>query len=62
IRQRVGRALSIVLADVAFVRRGRLPKTTSGKVQRRELRRLYLAGQLDVLARVDLDEPRLTER
>ena len=49
IRVRIGRALSLPLADVAFVRRGRLPRTSSGKVQRQELRRQYLAGALDRL-------------
>lgn len=49
IRSRVGHALSLPLADVAFVRRGKIPKTTSGKVQRREIRRLYLAGELERL-------------
>ena len=47
IRNRVGRALSLTLADLVFVRRGRIPKTTSGKVQRRQLRDLYLRGELD---------------
>lgn len=47
IRLRVARALSLPLADIAFVRRGRIPKTTSGKVQRRELKRRYLAGELE---------------
>ncbi len=46
IRGRVGRALSLTLADVFFVRRGKIPKTTSGKVQRRQLRALYLEGSL----------------
>jgi acyl-CoA synthetase (AMP-forming)/AMP-acid ligase II len=49
IRQRVGRALSLTLADVAFVRRGKIPKTTSGKVQRRQLRQMYLDGELERL-------------
>ncbi len=49
IRQRVGRELGLPLADIAFVRRGRIPKTTSGKVQRRELRARYLAGELERL-------------
>lgn len=52
VRSRVGRALSLVLADVVFVRRGRIPKTTSGKVRRRELRRQYLEGELE---RVETD-------
>jgi fatty-acyl-CoA synthase len=49
IRQRVGRTLSLTLADVAFVRRGKIPKTTSGKVQRRQLRQMYLDGELERL-------------
>lgn len=49
IRARVGRALGIVLADLAFVRRGRIPKTTSGKVRRRELREQYLAQGVERL-------------
>lgn len=50
VRLEVGHALSLTLADVAFVRRGRIPKTTSGKVQRRDLKRLYLAGELERLS------------
>lgn len=46
IRRQVGSVLSLTLADVRFVRRGRIPKTTSGKVQRRQLRALYLEGGL----------------
>ena len=49
IKSRVGRTLSLPLADLVFVRRGRIPKTTSGKVQRRQLRELYLRGGLDPL-------------
>ena len=49
IRGRVGTRLALVLADVAFVRRGKIPKTTSGKVQRRELRARYLAQELERL-------------
>lgn len=50
IRVRVGRELGLPLADVVLVRRGSLPKTTSGKVQRRQLKTLYLEGRLDALA------------
>jgi acyl-CoA synthetase (AMP-forming)/AMP-acid ligase II len=50
IRGRVGRRLALTLADVAFVRRGKIPKTTSGKVQRRELRARYLARELERLS------------
>ncbi|MEM7309544.1 MAG: AMP-binding protein [Planctomycetota bacterium] len=49
VRVDVGRALGIPLADCVFVRRGRLPKTTSGKVQRRELARRYATGELERL-------------
>lgn len=49
IRVRVGRELGLPLADVMLVRRGTLPKTTSGKVQRRQLKALYLQGRLEAL-------------
>ncbi len=49
IKIRIGRALSLPVADLVFVRRGRIPKTTSGKVRRRELREKYLEGELDRL-------------
>jgi acyl-CoA synthetase (AMP-forming)/AMP-acid ligase II len=49
IRSQVGRALSLPLADLVFIRRGRIPKTTSGKVQRRQLRQSYLEGTLERL-------------
>jgi acyl-CoA synthetase (AMP-forming)/AMP-acid ligase II len=49
IRSRIGRTLSLPLADLVFVRRGRIPKTTSGKVQRRQLRELYLRGEIERL-------------
>ena len=49
IRQRIGRTLSLPVADLVFVRRGRIPKTTSGKVRRRELRDRYLRGELEKL-------------
>ncbi|MEM7051622.1 MAG: AMP-binding protein [Acidobacteriota bacterium] len=51
IRLAIGRRLSLPLADVVFVRRGKIPKTTSGKVQRRELRARYLSTQLESLGR-----------
>ena len=46
IRLRVAHDLGIDLADVVFVRRGRIPRTTSGKVQRRELQQMYADGRL----------------
>ncbi len=50
IKSRIGRALSLPVADLVFVRRGRIPKTTSGKVQRRKLREQYLNGEIEPLA------------
>jgi fatty-acyl-CoA synthase len=49
IRVRIGRSLGLPLADLVFVRRGRIPRTTSGKMQRGELRAQYLAGTLETL-------------
>jgi acyl-CoA synthetase (AMP-forming)/AMP-acid ligase II len=50
IRSRIGRELGLPLADVVLVKRGQIPKTTSGKVQRKELRQRYLNGTLERLA------------
>jgi len=47
IRSRIGRFLGLPLADLVFVRRGKIPKTTSGKVRRRELAELYREGRLE---------------
>jgi fatty-acyl-CoA synthase len=49
IRSRVGRNVGIPLHDLVFIKRGQIPKTTSGKVQRRELRARYLEGKLERL-------------
>ncbi len=49
LRSAVGRRLGLPLGDVVFVRRGQIPKTTSGKVQRRELRSRYLEKELERL-------------
>jgi acyl-CoA synthetase (AMP-forming)/AMP-acid ligase II len=55
IRSRVGRTLSLPLTDVLFVRRGRLPKTSSGKVRRGELRQAYLDGRIERVAPPSVD-------
>ncbi len=55
VRRRIGRDMGLPLADVAFVRRGEIPKTSSGKVKRGELRRRYLAREI---ARLDAPESR----
>jgi fatty-acyl-CoA synthase len=42
----IGRALGVPLADLVLVRRGTLPRTSSGKIQRRALREAYLRGEV----------------
>ncbi len=49
VRSRIGCALGLPLADVVLVKRGGIPKTTSGKVRRGELRQRYLDGRLERL-------------
>ena len=49
IGSRVANALGFKLYDLAFVRRGGLPTTSSGKVQRSKLRERYLADELTIL-------------
>ena len=50
----VGKNLSIALADLVPVRRGSIPRTSSGKVQRRALEALYHDRQLE---RLDQNTP-----
>ncbi|MCX5395501.1 fatty acyl-AMP ligase [Streptomyces sp. NBC_00102] len=47
VRREVAEEHQVGLGDVVLLTPGRLPRTTSGKVQRRETRRLYLSGGLD---------------
>ena len=49
IRSRIGRVMSLVLADLVFIRRGQIPKTTSGKIKRQALKEEYLQGILQRL-------------
>jgi len=49
IKIRIGRSMGLPVADLVFVRRGRIPRTTSGKMQRGELRQRYIDGSLDRL-------------
>ena len=49
IKIQVGRALGLPIADVVFVRRGRIPRTTSGKMQRSEVRKRYIDGTLETI-------------
>ncbi|RLE27784.1 MAG: hypothetical protein DRJ65_01810 [Acidobacteria bacterium] len=46
IRSQIGRQIGLPLADVVFVKRGRIPRTSSGKVQRSEIRQIYIDGAL----------------
>ncbi len=46
IKARVNEELQLVVADVKLVEPGALPKTSSGKLQRRKTREQYLAGTL----------------
>jgi len=46
VKTAVQQELSLPVADVVCLRRGELPKTSSGKVQRQLTRRQYLAGAL----------------
>ncbi|MEV4880782.1 hypothetical protein [Streptomyces cyaneofuscatus] len=46
IRQAVRDGQSLWTDEVLLIRRGSLPRTTSGKVQRRARRKLYLDGEL----------------
>jgi acyl-CoA synthetase (AMP-forming)/AMP-acid ligase II len=46
LRVKVGHEFGLALADVVLVKRGQLPKTTSGKVQRGLIRDRYLASEL----------------
>jgi acyl-CoA synthetase (AMP-forming)/AMP-acid ligase II len=48
IRRRVLEVHEIVVSDVALIRPGSLPKSSSGKVQRSLCRELYLANELDL--------------
>jgi fatty-acyl-CoA synthase len=46
IRQRINEQMQLVAADVVLLEPGSLPKTSSGKLQRRKTRAQYLAGGL----------------
>jgi hypothetical protein len=46
VRRRVQERLYLTTADVVLLEPGQLPKTTSGKLQRRRTREQYLNGEL----------------
>jgi acyl-CoA synthetase (AMP-forming)/AMP-acid ligase II len=45
----IGKSLAIPLADLVLVRRGTIPRTSSGKLQRRAVRESYLRGEIERL-------------
>lgn len=56
IRRAVADDVGLPLNDIVFVKRGTLPRTTSGKVQRNECRRSFLDGSLVVVHHWMLDD------
>jgi acyl-CoA synthetase (AMP-forming)/AMP-acid ligase II len=57
IRQAVAQRLDVQVAGVALVGNRAVPKTSSGKIQRTECRRLYLEGGLRTIAEWSLGAP-----
>jgi fatty-acyl-CoA synthase len=54
IREEVLRSLGVSLTDVVLVRPGSLPKTTSGKIRRRETKVEYQQGRLSLVSAAPL--------
>lgn len=48
----------IALDECVFLRKGRLPKTPSGKIQRHRARHLHALGRLEPIATVRFDGPK----
>ncbi|HJX30002.1 MAG TPA: AMP-binding protein, partial [Thermoanaerobaculia bacterium] len=57
IRRAIAEEHGVGVADVVLLRQGTIPKTSSGKIQRRECRARYLGGELEALHRSST-EPR----
>ncbi|MCH6256902.1 AMP-binding protein [Puniceicoccaceae bacterium K14] len=47
IKTRIGRAMSLPVFDLAFVRRGAIPRTSSGKIQRGKIKEDYLNQKVE---------------
>ena len=47
VKREIGRALAMNLADLLFLKRGKISKTSSGKVRRQEMRRIYLHEHIE---------------
>jgi acyl-CoA synthetase (AMP-forming)/AMP-acid ligase II/acyl carrier protein len=56
IRQAVALQHELKIYDVLLLKAGSIPKTSSGKTQRRACRELYLSGSLDIIHRDTLAE------
>ncbi|HEX7313092.1 MAG TPA: amino acid adenylation domain-containing protein, partial [Pyrinomonadaceae bacterium] len=56
IREAVAREHELQVYAVALIKPGRIPKTTSGKIQRRATRAAFLAGKLDIIAEWSADK------
>jgi FkbH-like protein len=61
VRQAIAGQHEVQLYAFVLVRKGGIPKTSSGKVQRRLCRSLYLAGELDVVYRSIVEEAAMEE-
>ncbi|HSF41305.1 MAG TPA: non-ribosomal peptide synthase/polyketide synthase [Thermoanaerobaculia bacterium] len=63
VRRAVAEEHEAVVQDVVLVRPGGVPRTTSGKIQRRATRELYLAGGLESVggSRLDPDADKIPE-
>ena len=61
IRQNVSETHDIQVYSVVFLRAGEMPKTSSGKLQRRACRAAYLSGTLRLWSKQSAGEPALTE-
>jgi amino acid adenylation domain-containing protein len=57
VRRTVADAHEIHLHAVVLIQAGSLPRTSSGKIQRRECKKKWLAGELTVLAQMILHQP-----
>jgi len=63
IREAVAEVHEVPAYAVVLIKGGRIPKTSSGKIQRRACRQLYLAGELEAVGSsiLDLDSHQGTE-
>ncbi len=56
VRDAVSRRHQIDLTHIVLIKPGTVPKTSSGKIQRHECRRLFLANELDEFERLSKDD------